>query len=127
MPSVQEKSAFSRRLWFALKKNGRLVKGPTDLARHFNLQYRAGSSVSVQTTHKWLTGRAIPTAEKIKTLAAWLNVTEHWLHYGPPPAEPVLKNARQPSPNALLLAKKIETLPEHQRFLVEELVKQLAG
>jgi hypothetical protein len=67
-------------------------------------------------------------------------VSEHWLHYGPPPAQPsppsALK-ARQPqadyqptaagaaSPQALALALRIQSLPAHQRYLLEELVEQL--
>lgn len=82
--------------------------------------------VSVQTTHKWLTGRAIPTDDKIKTLAEWLDVTQHWLHYGPPPPT---KNAETkqakypPSAETLALAKDIEALLDHQRYLVQELVR----
>ncbi len=125
MSSEQKKSAFSARLRFALKRHSSPVKGATDLARHFNLRH-PGTSVSVQTTHKWLTGRAMPTDDKIKTLAAWLNVTEHWLHYGPPP-EPTINPARRhpPASNTLVLAEKIEALPEPLRDLVEELVSQV--
>ncbi|BBE10476.1 MAG: hypothetical protein ON057_000836 [Glomeribacter sp. 1016415] len=135
MPSNQERSAFSERLRLALKRGPKPVKGATDLARLFNLQHRDGAGVSVQTTHKWLTGRAIPTADKIKTLAEWLDVGEHWLHYGPPP-DPALLKAKEvklkqakypPSPETVTLAKKIEALPEHQRYLVEELITQFYG
>lgn len=135
MPSAQEKSAFSARLWFALKRSPTPVRGATDLARFFNLQHRTGASISVQTTHKWLTGRAIPTAEKIKTLAEWLNVGEHWLHYGPPPEPKLLEKQEiktkllkySPTPETLSLAQKIETLPEHQKYLVSELITQFYG
>ncbi len=139
MPTNEEKSAFSRRLELALRRSPEPVQGATELALRFNLRYR-GNAVSAQTAHKWLTGRAIPTPDKLATLAAWLNVSEHWLHYGPPPAPPspasVLK-ARQPqadyqptaagtaSPEALALALRIQSLPSHQRYLLEELVEQL--
>jgi transcriptional regulator with XRE-family HTH domain len=144
MPSAQEKSYFSERLWFALRSSPYTVKGATDLARAFNLQYRSGESISVQTAHKWLSGRAIPTREKITTLANWLNVTEHWLHYGPPPKtdhskkniqgqqgglQPAgLQSKEYPSsPETLLLAQKIETLTEHQKYLVSEFIRQFYG
>ncbi len=90
--------------------------------------------ISVQSTHKWLTGRAIPTSDKIKTLAAWLGVNAHWLHHGSPPEDPFKtqdEKDRQlkypPSPEALTLAKKIETLPEHQQYLIAELVTEFYG
>ncbi len=127
MSSEQKKSDFSARLRFALKRHNSPVKGATDLARHFNLRH-PGASVSVQTTHKWLTGQSMPTDDKIKTLAAWLNVTEHWLHYGPPPSEPMISPARQHllSSGTLALAEKIEALPEPLRYSVEALVSHCA-
>lgn len=134
MPTNQERSSFSERLRLALKRGHKPVKGATDLARLFNLQHD-GTGVSVQTTHKWLSGRAIPTTEKIRTLAEWLGVSEHWLHYRPPPDSSLLKvketklqQAKYPtSPETIELAKKIEALPEHQKYLVEELITQFYG
>jgi transcriptional regulator with XRE-family HTH domain len=135
MPTAQERSDFSARLRFALKKSAQPIKGATDLARIFNLKHRASAGVTVQTTHKWLTGRAIPTADKIETLAEWLDVNPHWLHYGPPPesAPTKAKDAQlkqlkyPPSSETLLLANKIEALPDHQRYLVAELITQFYG
>jgi transcriptional regulator with XRE-family HTH domain len=144
MPTSEEKTAFSKRLKLALRRSPEAVRGATELALRFNLRH-LGSAVSAQTAHKWLTGRAIPTKEKLATLAAWLQVSEHWLHYGPPsegtlsvredPAEyeaprpgkssTAAKNAGKPAPDALLLAQKIHALPPHRRYLVEELVAQL--
>lgn len=132
MPSDIEKLSFSLRLRAALD-NGAKVKGATDLAREFNLQHREGEGVSVQSAHKWLSGKSIPTPDKLATLARWLNVTEHWLHYGPPP-EPVstLEGREAPigyprSHESLTLARKIELLSPRQRLLVEELVLQFHG
>ncbi len=138
MSSDQKKSEFSERLKFALRRSSKPVKGATDLARLFNLQHRTASDkdggISTQSTHKWLTGRAIPTSDKIETLAAWLGVSAHWLHYGSPPESPLKTQQAKdqqfkypPSPEALTLAKKIETLPEHQRYLIAELVTQFYG
>ncbi len=114
------------------------MKGATDLARLFNLQHHTGSDtgvgISVQSTYKWLTGQSIPTSDKIKTLANWLGVSAHWLHYGSPPEPPLktqgTKNKTRKysaSPEALVLAKKIEALPEHQKYLLAELVTQFYG
>ncbi len=135
MPTAKEKSDFSARLRFALRKSAQPIKGATDLARLFNLKYRSSPGITVQTTHKWLTGRAIPTTDKLEVLAEWLGVNPHWLHYGPPP-EPIQSKSKnaQPaqlkyslSPEALLLAAQIEALPDHQRYLVVELVTHFYG
>jgi hypothetical protein len=133
MPSDIEKLSFSLRLRAALD-NGAKVKGATDLAREFNLQHREGDGVSVQSAHKWLSGKSIPTADKLATLARWLSVTEHWLHYGPPPdpvsapdGEVAFSGGYPRSHESLTLARKIELLSPRQRLLVEELVLQFHG
>jgi transcriptional regulator with XRE-family HTH domain len=132
MPTKEEKVAFAQRLALALRRSSEPVSGATELALRFNLRHH-GAAISPQTAHKWLTGRTIPTGDKIATLANWLNVSEHWLHYGPPPrtnltAEqtplPYVANAK-PSAEALRLVAKIQSLSEHRRYLVEELVDQL--
>lgn len=138
MPTNEEKAAFSKRLSLALRRSKEPVHGATELALRFNLRHR-GNAISAQTAHKWLSGRAIPTNDKLSTLAEWLNVSEHWLHYGPPPVKPLhigeprqpygtaaaAKSAGKPSPEAISLALKIQALPPHRRYLVEELVEQL--
>jgi len=134
MPTEQEKSAFSERLRAALNESPDHVKGATDLARHFNLRHRGGAPVSTQTAHKWLSGRAIPTNDKIDTLAKWLQISAHWLHYGPEPDSAAAKG-RKDSPRrevkypvsaeSLTLAEKIRALSPRKRYLIEELVSQL--
>ncbi|HJU72074.1 MAG TPA: transcriptional regulator [Paucimonas sp.] len=138
MPTNDEKSAFSKRLKLALYRSPEPVRGATELALRFNLRYR-GTAISPQTAHKWLTGRAIPTKDKLATLASWLQVDEHWLHYGPSPEKPLKVNEElevygasvattmnsKPTPEALALTAKIQALPPHRRYLVEELVAQL--
>jgi transcriptional regulator with XRE-family HTH domain len=132
MPSNEEKSDFSKRLQLALRRSQEPIHGATELALRFNLRHH-GDSVSPQTTHKWLNGKSIPAGEKLTTLAEWLDVDEHWLHYGPPPARKLLSNPKktmsngmvEPTPEAIALATKIQCLPPHQRYLVEELVEQL--
>lgn len=125
MPTDAEKIAFSKRLELALRRNEGGDVGATDLANRFNLRYKDGSPVSTQTAHKWLSGRAIPANAKLATLAEWLNVDEHWLHYGPTPSKEEGKKAAAPNADAVKLAQKIQSLPPHKRYLVEELVNQL--
>jgi transcriptional regulator with XRE-family HTH domain len=136
MPTDLEKEAFAKRLRFALNRSPDSVKGATELALRFNLRHRSGAPISPQTAHKWLSGRSIPTNDKIDTLALWLNVSAHWLHYGPEPTqaaaarekEAKLKAHQYPvSTETLTLSEKIEALAPHQRYLVEELVTQFYG
>jgi len=127
MPTIDEKAAFSKRLQLALRRSQDPVQGATELALRFNLRH-TGEAVTAQTTHKWITGRAIPTNDKLATIAKWLNVDEHWLHYGSPSKKAVPVVDPQPSrlaPELIALAAKIQALHPHQRYLLEELVEQL--
>jgi transcriptional regulator with XRE-family HTH domain len=134
MPTPQEKADFSERLKFCMARSPEKMRGATDLANRFNLRYQ-GESVSAQTAHKWLTGRSIPTVDKLQTLSEWLKVDLHWLHYGPPPSgnpqttpKPLGPNDDYPaSDETLELASKIEALSPHHRYLLEELVEQFYG
>jgi len=128
MPTHAEKADFSKRLELALRRSQGTEVGATELALRFNLRY-TGTAVSTQTAHKWLSGRAIPTNDKLQTLAKWLSVDEHWLHYGAPSikVDEGKGKGKAPAPSAevLMLAQKIQALPPHRRYLVEELVNQL--
>ncbi|AOJ03827.1 transcriptional regulator [Burkholderia mayonis] len=135
MPTLEEKAAFAERLKFALKRNPEKIPGATALALHFNLRHRGALPISPQTAHKWLTGRTIPTPDKLRTLADWLHVDLHWLHYGPPPgapgsktSEPLRRNEKYaPTPETIELASKIEALSPHQRYLMQELIEHFYG
>jgi transcriptional regulator with XRE-family HTH domain len=80
---VDDKKAFSERLKLALRRAKKAVQSPTDLAREFNLR-SSESSVTVQAAQRWLAGTSMPTPDKIEILAAWLDVSPHWLRYGNP-------------------------------------------
>jgi transcriptional regulator with XRE-family HTH domain len=135
MPTVEEKAAFAERLKFAMQRAPERLRGGTDLALHFNLRHRGAHPVSPQTVHKWLSGRTIPTDDKLQTLAAWFMVDAHWLHYGPPPVsmaravpEPLVPDETRPlAPETLELAARIDALKPHHRYLVQELVAQFYG
>jgi transcriptional regulator with XRE-family HTH domain len=129
MPTSKEKSAFAKRLQDQIARKN--IKGGTQLARQFNLLHRGEAPVSPQTAHKWLTGRTIPTPDKLQTLADWLGVGEHWLHYGPPPpvgakSKPLAPGEKYPlTPEAIELASKIEALDPKDRDFLEEFVERL--
>lgn len=129
MRAADEKRAFSERLKQALKRSPKKIETPTDLATQFSL--RSNESITPQAAQKWLSGRAVPTADKIRTLAEWLDVSEAWLRYGvadaPRPARgrpPVMREPPMPSAEELLLLERLRRLPEARRRLVEEIVEQ---
>lgn len=137
--SVQtdEKIDFSRRLMLALKRSHRPIDSATELALQFNLRH-PNESITVQAAHKWLSGKAKPTADKIKTLAGWLGVSPHWLRYGSPgdcKPKPRAGECRTGvhaekestlSEEELKLVTRFRQLSAHQRYLIAELTEQLA-
>ena len=139
MLTAAEKRAFADRLNLALKRSKKKIDGPTDLALQFNLRHR-NEPVTPQSAYKWLHGIALPSPDKMETLAAWLNVSPHWLRFGPPDAGKPRKEAPSGlemetpgshesetfSAEELLLVRRLRALSEHQRHLVTELVGQLA-
>ena len=131
MPTKEEKAAFSKRLEVALRRSPEPVHGATELALRFNLRHE-GDPISPQTAFNWMAGRVIPTKSNLITIAKWLNVDEHWLHYGPSPGKklPSTKDARggekgNPTSEEISLAIKIHQLPPQWQYLVEDLVNKL--
>src|SRR5438067_3886583 len=81
MNSTNERESFSERLQLALKNAHYSPDSPTQLAREFNIRF-AGRPITVHAARKWLVGEAIPTQEKLRTLAQWLGVPAEWLRFG---------------------------------------------
>lgn len=79
--SSSERSGFSSRLQQCLRDSQYSPDSPTELAREFNLRF-AGQSITVHAARKWLVGEAIPTQDKMRTLAQWLHVRIEWLRFG---------------------------------------------
>jgi transcriptional regulator with XRE-family HTH domain len=134
---TDEKLDFSKRLKLALKRSHKPVDGAVELALQFNLRH-PHDSITTQSAHKWLTGKARPTADKIETLANWLNVSAHWLRYGSPndvkqkqPANTrrtksqVEKDSSLNETETKLIAQ-FRRLSTHQRHLIAELTEQLS-
>jgi transcriptional regulator with XRE-family HTH domain len=125
MSVAEEKGDFSRRLKEAMRK-ARLDAGPTQFAREFNLRHH-GEPVTSQTARKWLYGGALPTQDKLRTLAQWLEVSPHWLRYGE--AERAHAAAKQDSAiyavDSAWLGKKIDSLSEPHRKIVLEITRAL--
>lgn len=79
--SSPERTNFSQRLIDTLESSRALKASPTTLAREFNFHF-AGTPVSVHAARKWLVGDAIPTQDKLRSLANWLGVSVEWLRFG---------------------------------------------
>ena len=125
MTIAEEKGNFSRRLKEAMRK-ARLDAGPTRFAREFNLRHH-GEPVTAQTARKWLYGGALPTQDKLRTLAHWLEVSPHWLRYGEP--ERAHTTAKQDTAtyavDSAWLEKKFDSLSEPHRKMVLEIARAL--
>ncbi len=125
MTVAEEKQDFSKRLKDAMRK-ARVEAGPTRFAREFNLRHH-GEPVTAQTARKWLYGGALPTQDKVRTLAQWLEVSPQWLRYGE--AERPHGAARQDSAAYAVdsgwLARKFDSLTEPHKKVVLEITRAL--
>lgn len=123
-----EKQSFSRRLREALKRADTAARGPAAIAREFNLRY-GGTPVTVQAVHKWISGKALPSQDKLRALSLWLEVSPQWLRFGDPDA-PSGRTARQETAGYRVdpawVSKKYDALSDsHKRIIVELLIALL--
>lgn len=130
MDKRTEKSAFSQRLKQELSKRGWPKTSPTWLAREFNMRY-SGQSVSVQTANNWLSGAAIPNQDKLQILAAWLEVSTHWLRFGENTEPLKLLKPLQPHETTSYdlsdLPDKISQLTPQQKQIVYDVIEAILG
>lgn len=129
MVLVDEKQGFSRRFKEAMRKIRVDVDSPTQVAREFNLRYH-GDPVTAQAIRKWLAGKALPSQDKIRALALWLEVTPQWLRFGDAERkEERVGAAKQDlasySVDPTWVMKKLELLDEPHKKMVLEMVRAL--
>ena len=103
-------------------------ESPTRIAREFNLRFD-GDPVTAQAVRKWLDGRALPSQDKMRALASWLEVSPQWLRFGGEERKDGHALARQESgvynvDNAWV-AKKFELLSDPHKKTVLEIVRAL--
>lgn len=110
-----EKEKFSERFKLALKLARYETLKTSEIATKFNLLH-PNEPVTQQAVHKWLNGLAIPSADKIDTLANWLKVKPEWLRYGMD-EEPTL------SDTDMLLMNLLGQLTEQQKLVLIDLIK----
>jgi hypothetical protein len=122
---TNERERFSLRLQQTLRNAHHSPDSPTELARDFNIRF-AGRPITVHAARKWLVGEAIPTQDKMRTLADWLHVPIDWLRFGgdedgsvPSVDGPVFKSAE------LKMISDLQLLDEHHQMMVREFIRIL--
>lgn len=95
-----EAKTFSERFRKALAAAG-VPQSPTVIAHEFNLRYW-GKSVSLYAVRNWLLGQSMPTQDKLRALALWLDVSPHELRFGPEPG--TLTQVREADPQESLMS-----------------------
>jgi len=85
MPNIPESQQFADRLRSALESSG-VRASPTVVANAFNLRYQ-GRSITPHTARNWLLGKVMPTQDKLRVLADWLQVSPDELRFGRSPSK----------------------------------------
>lgn len=122
--SSTEQERFGERLVGALRQAGVDAHSGTSLAREFNVRF-PHQSVTVHAARKWLKGEAIPTQDKLISLAHWLGVRADWLRYD---GEETPNEGRSEDPIAaadLRLIADLWRLDDRDRALVRQFVHLL--
>jgi hypothetical protein len=130
-----ERRNFAQRLQSALRQARQSPDSPSALTRNFNSRY-TGQAVTVHAVRKWLVAEAIPTQDKLRTLAQWLQVPADWLRFGTQGLQSghnmtVTVNTETQSllmemtHEDLRLVEDLHALQVHERHLVHEFVKLL--
>jgi transcriptional regulator with XRE-family HTH domain len=126
MKASIEREDFSGRLQQALRKADYSPDSPTQLAREFNVRF-AGRPITVHAARKWIVGEAIPTQEKLRTLAHWLGVPAEWLRFGGEPGGAGGEgeaSSRFESDDVKLITD-LQRLDEHYRVIAREIIRML--
>lgn len=125
-PSI-EREGFSERLQQALRNAEYSPDSPTQLAREFNVRFE-GRPITVHAARKWLVGEAIPTQEKLRTLAQWLGVPAEWLRFGGTEMQAGADSPDNPSrfetADVKLIAD-LQRLDEHHQSIAREILRML--
>jgi transcriptional regulator with XRE-family HTH domain len=129
MTIADEKLSFSRRLKEAMRRSRLESESPTRIARDFNLRYD-GHPITAQAVRKWLDGKALPSQDKVRALALWLDVTPQWLTFGDAgERKDGHAAAKQDSASYLIesaaLIRKFDLLNDGHKKIVTEVIRAL--
>ncbi|HEX8957349.1 MAG TPA: hypothetical protein VF798_13800 [Burkholderiaceae bacterium] len=126
MKAAIEREDFSERLQQSLRNANYSPDSPTQLAREFNVRF-SGRPITVHAARKWLVGEAIPTQEKLRTLAQWLGVTAEWLRFGgdvPQNGAKLEQGSRFDTDDVKLIAD-LQRLDDQYRIVAREIIRML--
>lgn len=131
MHIIEEREGFSGRLKSALRRARYVPDSPTVLARHFNEIY-PGRPITVHAARKWLVAQAIPTQDKLRVLASWLDVPADWLRFGTVAESSDVSSPEQNNEVTALLARMtrdevslvedLHVLEHDERHIVREMI-----
>ena len=127
MHIAEEREKFSGRLKSALRRARYAPDSPTVLARHFNEIY-PGRPITVHAARKWLVAQAIPTQDKLRVLASWLDVPADWLRFGtviePSPEQnsEVAALLSRMTRDEVSLVEDLHVLEHDERHIVREMI-----
>lgn len=127
MALSDEKQSFSNRLRDTLKRAQVSTRGPAAIAREFNLRYE-GTPVTVQAVRKWMTGRSLPSQDKVRALALWLDVSPQWLRFGDAddaPARTLRQETATYRVEPAWVSKKYDALTDAHKKIIVELIMAL--
>lgn len=120
MYTNEEKIQFSERLRAAIAAVDPDIVKAAELATQFNLRHHK-QPVTNAATHKWLTAQAIPSIDKIETLANWLGVSSEWLRIG----REATNTKHERTELQKLMIEKFALLPIRQQRYIFEMVNDL--
>lgn len=127
---ARERTAFAKRLRDSLKRAKVDPRSTSRVTREFNLRY-VDAPVTTQAVRKWLAGEALPSQDKMRALAEWLDVPMQWLHYGESDARVAASRAMARQERApyrvdvSVVARKVGLLNEEHQKIVLEVVHAL--
>ena len=120
-----ERESFSLRLQQTLRNAHHSPDSPTELVRDFNIRF-SGPPITVHAARKWLVGEAIPTQDKMRTLAQWLGVPVDWLRFGGDERRLDSRDATSGfKTDDLKLMADFQLLNEHDQQIVREFIRIL--
>ena len=129
MTLVDEKNAFAKRLKESLRRIGVDPASATRVAREFNLRY-PGEPITIQAVRKWLEAESLPSQDKLRALAVWLEVPAQWLRFGESDRrDQRTHSARQElgayKPDINWIGRKFDALSDTHKKMVVEIVHAL--
>ena len=122
-----ERTDFSVRLRDTLLSAHGLPPSPTVVAREFNFRF-VGKPITVHAARKWLVGEAIPTQDKLRALARWLDVSVDWLRFGGQTGTSGLETgalSAVPATPESDLIRLFLSLPHRERTLAKDFIEML--